>query len=51
MILLAIVNMAIFLDLLGATLRTRVSHTSAHGHLQLSTCYRLVILPIHTMAA
>src|SRR5215813_7123152 len=33
MILLSIVNMAIFLDLLGATLRTRLSPTGAHGHL------------------
>jgi hypothetical protein len=30
-ILLASVNMAIFLELLGATLRTHISH--AHGHL------------------
>src|ERR1051325_5687158 len=44
-ILLAVVYMAIFLELLGSTLRTRLSH--AHGHLRPPTCYRLGIPAIH----
>jgi putative transposase len=38
-------------ELLRATLRTHISRTDAHGHLPPSTCYRLVMLAIHTMAA
>src|SRR5215813_15325534 len=32
MVLLASVDMAIFLEHLGSTLRTRLSHTHTHGH-------------------
>ena len=46
-ILLAVVYMAIFLELLGSTLRTRLAHT--HGHLLPPTRSRLGILAIHTM--
>jgi hypothetical protein len=46
-ILLAVVNMAIFLEALGATLRTHLS--PAQGHLQSSTRHRSGSLVIHTM--
>jgi voltage-gated potassium channel len=49
MILLSIVNMAIFLEQLGPTFRTCPSHT--HAHWLISRCYRYVMLAIHTRGA